>query len=218
MFLAYWNDFFVFKLLAFHFNAIADETFGIDPFWKAPMVNLRKFLRSASNSKQTFYSLPARWPKKRPPRRSSTSVHRPSPAKKRRLSDEAAKSPPDSPPTTPTTSQVEPNGKKSPMKTRGVKKKHNKETIRCRTCGGVDGPFQECADCKTPFHLECLLYEAEAIAWLRNSAKWRCPKCVVCEKCKGFIDDPENVQCVKCDRAYHGRCRPKISNGGFLFL
>lgn len=43
----------------------------------------------------------------------------------------------------------------------------------------------------------------------KNPTKWRCPKCIWCDKCSEYIDDPENVQCYRCLKAYHGKCKPK---------
>ncbi|MFH4976426.1 hypothetical protein AB6A40_003135 [Gnathostoma spinigerum] len=99
----------------------------------------------------------------------------------------------------------------SPIKTRGLVKKEEKEANLCTECRKAgDDVLISCMSCDAQYHLLCLGYTEQVAASVNRKRKtnWLCPKCIVCEICKAYIDDETNVQCTECDRAYHGVCRP----------
>lgn len=104
----------------------------------------------------------------------------------------------------------------SPIKTRGLYKKQVRGTEHCRLCKTNVRGFMTCSVCQTKYHLECLRYTVESVRLVseKRSFTWLCPMCVYCCTCNQLINDPENVQCFACDRAFHGACRP--ASGIFL--
>ncbi|EPB70349.1 WD domain, G-beta repeat protein, partial [Ancylostoma ceylanicum] len=57
-------------------------------------------------------------------------------------------------------------------------------------------------------HLQqCILYPAVMASNAKNGS-WLCPKCILCAACNLMIDDPSNVECTTCLRAWHGACMP----------
>ncbi|KHN71077.1 Histone-lysine N-methyltransferase 2D [Toxocara canis] len=97
-----------------------------------------------------------------------------------------------------------------PIKTRRWAKMRRRLIPRCRVCKGDSGALMKCIYCQRQYHLRCLEYECErerSIAEKRME-DWLCPACALCTACGDFITDAKNVQCLSCDRAYHGACRP----------
>ncbi|KAK6738877.1 hypothetical protein RB195_020771 [Necator americanus] len=110
-------------------------------------------------------------------------------------------------------SMVSPNmksdAKSSPIKTRLLLQKSKPLNIsRCTLCKSSKGDLHGCIQCHKLYHLrQCILYP-EAVASNAEKRSWLCPKCVLCAACNLMIDDPSNVECATCLRAWHGACMP----------
>ncbi|ETN83267.1 zinc finger, C2H2 type, partial [Necator americanus] len=86
---------------------------------------------------------------------------------------------------------------------------------RCTLCKSSKGDLHACIQCHKLYHLrQCILYP-EAVASNAEKRSWLCPKCVLCAACNLMIDDPSNVECATCLRAWHGACMP--TNGKVLY-
>ncbi|RCN45592.1 hypothetical protein ANCCAN_08427, partial [Ancylostoma caninum] len=101
------------------------------------------------------------------------------------------------------------DGKSSPIKTRLLLQKSKPLNLsRCTLCKSSTGDLHPCMQCHKLYHLQqCMLYPA-VMASNVKSGSWLCPKCILCAACNLMIDDPSNVECTTCLRAWHGACMP----------
>ncbi|KAL6734868.1 hypothetical protein Aduo_005362 [Ancylostoma duodenale] len=101
------------------------------------------------------------------------------------------------------------DGKSSPIKTRLLLQKSKPLNLsRCTLCKSSTGDLHPCMQCHKLYHLQqCILYPA-VMASNVKSGSWLCPKCILCAACNLMIDDPSNVECTTCLRAWHGACMP----------
>ncbi|CAJ0606820.1 unnamed protein product [Cylicocyclus nassatus] len=100
------------------------------------------------------------------------------------------------------------DGKSSPIKTRLLLQKSKPVNLsRCTLCKSTTGELHACMQCHKLYHLQqCLLYPADMAHNAENNG-WLCPRCILCAKCYLMIDDPSNVECTTCLRAWHGACK-----------
>ncbi|KAK6026287.1 hypothetical protein OSTOST_07770, partial [Ostertagia ostertagi] len=114
-------------------------------------------------------------------------------------------------PSTHTPLNRSPHGKLSPIKTRRLHKSKQLNVSRCTICKTSDGDLSSCTKCHKLYHLyKCVLYSLDMVS-RASQVKWLCPKCIRCSACQLMIDDPTNVECVNCLRAWHGACKPANS-------
>ncbi|EYC28499.1 hypothetical protein Y032_0007g3258 [Ancylostoma ceylanicum] len=101
------------------------------------------------------------------------------------------------------------DGKSSPIKTRLLLQKSKPLNLsRCTLCKSSTGDLHPCMQCHKLYHLQqCILYPAVMASNAKNGS-WLCPKCILCAACNLMIDDPSNVECTTCLRAWHGACMP----------
>ncbi|WKX97520.1 hypothetical protein Q1695_013296 [Nippostrongylus brasiliensis] len=101
-----------------------------------------------------------------------------------------------------------PETKPSPIKTRRLQKSKQLNVSRCTICKASDGELSSCSQCHKLYHLsKCILFSPAMIARVEY-VQWLCPKCIRCEACHEMVDDPANVECVSCLKAWHGACKP----------
>ncbi|KAK5985042.1 hypothetical protein GCK32_008476 [Trichostrongylus colubriformis] len=89
-----------------------------------------------------------------------------------------------------------PHGKLSPIKTRRLQKSKQLNVSRCTICKTSEDHLSK-----------CILYCPSMVSRV-TQVDWLCPKCIRCSTCQLMIDDPTNVECANCLRAWHGACKP----------
>ncbi|GMT14459.1 hypothetical protein PFISCL1PPCAC_5756 [Pristionchus fissidentatus] len=106
--------------------------------------------------------------------------------------------------------------KASPMKTRALQKRSEKEENsllpRCVLCKSKNGEMFPCAECKSLYHLrKCCRYSTETASHIESGLRkrWLCARCTACAHCSEYISDPHNVECSVCAFTYHGKCGDK---------
>uniref|UniRef100_F1KW63 Histone acetyltransferase n=1 Tax=Ascaris suum TaxID=6253 RepID=F1KW63_ASCSU len=106
-----------------------------------------------------------------------------------------------------------------PIKTRAWTRMRRRLIPHCHVCKGDSDGLKRCCSCRVLYHLQCLEYSAEHASLIAETRKddWLCPKCTFCTVCAEYISDRENVQCLMCDRAYHGACRPHAEGNSESF-
>ncbi|GMS84205.1 hypothetical protein PENTCL1PPCAC_6380, partial [Pristionchus entomophagus] len=117
------------------------------------------------------------------------------------------------------------SAKISPMKTRAIQKKSEKEeksmVARCVLCRSKEGEMQACAECRALYHLrKCCRYSEEAASHIEKGGRkrWLCARCTACALCNEYINDPHNVECRLCTVTFHGKCGDKTGKmiGGYF--
>ncbi|GMR36429.1 hypothetical protein PMAYCL1PPCAC_06624 [Pristionchus mayeri] len=106
--------------------------------------------------------------------------------------------------------------KSSPMKTRALQKKSEKEekslVARCVLCRSKEGELHPCAECNALYHLrKCCRYSEETASEMEGGGRkrWLCARCTACAHCNEYISDPHNVECKRCAVTFHGKCAAK---------